>query len=732
MVVGVSAPDPLAALGERGPWAVAEGNVVDVLRRLPESSVHCCVTSPPYFGLRAYKIAPVLWGGSPDCVHSWVDAAQRGESYSTETKRKWQHGESRETNPEAWTKEAASAGRACSLCGGWLGNLGSEPTIEMFVEHIVLVFREVRRVLRLDGTLWINMGDSMGVGTNLLDCLQARIKGGVVLTTSPCTLTVSAKGAGVLKADKTSPDGELTSLFGVQRVTIKQRNDDLGQILYRLHPVTDCRISGPATLTRINETDAEILCDSFDDLSVVVTEHDLKYESAFGVSVAALSRKDSKVAFAIHEPAEPVSKGVGDVESVGDSFALDSCAEGSVQVNAVDHSIPFRDAFSPRVGENRDLRVAAASEKKLSFVLGAGRLTFDGVSHVLISSSGGIIPYARIYTEANGDANENGAKQELGIPFRIRRALVRDGWVCRSTIIWHKLQPMPESVRDRPTKSHEYVFLMSKEPRYFFDQTAVREPHQEESIARAMRNRFGGKYRGTDPTEHGGLKRGRGHGPDGDPSTIVSPGGRNLRTVWHLPNEGFDGAHFAVYPQALVEPCVLAGTSERGACAECGAPWERVVVRTDEVDGSARGSRFDAGKTAARDGGSRTQPGERFLARPSGWQPTCECHGRFEEYPEPTPDEPNATVTVYVPTVPVDQHPTVPCVVFDPFTGSGTTGLVARRAGRRFVGAELSPEYAEMARRRIAGGTPLLDAAESAPVEAPAPKDGGQLALLAE
>ncbi len=127
------------------------------------------------------------------------------------------------------------------------------------------------------------------------------------------------------------------------------------------------------------------------------------------------------------------------------------------------------------------------------------------------------------------------------------------------------------------------------------------------------------------------------------------------------------------FPPALIRPCILAGTSERGCCPACGAPWRRVTVRTDEPDASAKGSTFDGGKTGARDGGDRTQAGPRHVRRSTGWVPDCLC----------------------------DKEP-VPCLVLDCFGGAGTTGLVALEYGRRALLIELSADYCDMARRRLA------------------------------
>jgi DNA modification methylase len=186
-------------------------------------------------------------------------------------------------------------------------------------------------------------------------------------------------------------------------------------------------------------------------------------------------------------------------------------------------------------------------------------------------------------------------KDLIGVPWRVAFALQADGWWLRNDIIWHKPNPMPESVRDRCTRSHEYVFHLAKSARYFHDADAIREaavsnPHDG-------RRGDGASYRfkPTAPVTHMG----------------VPEGGRNRRSVWTVTPKPFPGAHFAVMPPDLVEPCILAGSREGDA-------------------------------------------------------------------------------------------------VLDPFAGAGTVGLVASRLGRRFVGIELNPEYAELAEERIRNDAPLL------------------------
>ena len=191
-------------------------------------------------------------------------------------------------------------------------------------------------------------------------------------------------------------------------------------------------------------------------------------------------------------------------------------------------------------------------------------------------------------------------KDLVGIPWLVAFALRADGWYLRSDIVWAKVNPMPESVTDRPTRAHEYIFLFSKSPRYFYDADAIREPDGGKPSGNGFVRDYRLTYQNADGT-------GRGRDEQWEPG-----GGRNKRSVWTVATQPFPAAHFATFPPALIEPCVLAGSAE--------------------------------GDT-----------------------------------------------------------------VLDPFAGSGTTGVVALRHNRDFVGIEINPEYAEMARERIRNDAPLLN-----------------------
>jgi DNA modification methylase len=255
------------------------------------------------------------------------------------------------------------------------------------------------------------------------------------------------------------------------------------------------------------------------------------------------------------------------------------------------------------------------------------------------------------------------AKDMIGQPWLLAFALRADGWYLRSEIIWARPNPMPESVTDRPTKSHSTVFLLSKQPRYFFDADAIREPHQHD---------------GRHVTTVGGRENSEQH-RNGE----RWPGsGANARSVWTVPTQPTPFAHFATWPEALVRRMILAGTSERGCCPVCGAPWTRDVERV--VENRVNGGK---GENADRADGGKACNADRTY-NTLGWSPSCKCAEVVV-----LPDVPLGVVNK-----PLDP---VPCTVLDPFAGSATTCLVARNHGRHSIGIELNEDYLQIAAKRL-------------------------------
>jgi DNA modification methylase len=267
-------------------------------------------------------------------------------------------------------------------------------------------------------------------------------------------------------------------------------------------------------------------------------------------------------------------------------------------------------------------------------------------------------------------------KDLIGIPWRVALALQADGWWLRSDIIWNKPNPMPESVTDRPTKSHEYLFLLTKSERYFYDAEAIKEPTlsldpshpsfrpNSAAIAANGRKEFANKHAMS--------------------ARNYDPAGRNARSVWTIATAPFAEAHFATFPPELPARCIKAGTSELGCCAKCGAPWER-WIRTERTKEAPPSGNREPGRWS----GGESNVGGRTNVVAHGWQPTCKCYL--------SPDGTHACGD-YV----WRRREAVPCTVLDPFGGAGTTGLVADRLQRNAILIELNPEYAAMASNRIA------------------------------
>jgi DNA modification methylase len=421
------------------------GDVREKLAELPDESVHCVVTSPPYFGLRDYGTAS--WeGGDPACDHS--TPRSRGDDIKSGDKQ----GTSAGSRPNTQRECKCGATRIDR-------QIGLEPTPAEFVAVMVEVFRDVRRVLRKDGTLWLNLGDS--------------------------------------------------------------------------------------------------------------------YASAW-----ACKRR-----------------------------------------NVVGNGSPDEDTPRGRTGPG-------LKEKDL-----------------------------------------------IGIPWRVAFALQADGWYLRQDIIWSKPNPMPESVTDRCTKAHEYLFLLSKSARYFYDNEAIREPSDRPDLADATRNYVPPSRRLPGDTREEGRQA----------APYCHPDGRNRRSVWTVATQPFKEAHFATFPPDLIEPCIKAGCP-KDCCAKCGAPVVRETERVDQgFDGSRYGERAVAASGGAITGGTAKSTlgssNGKLVGKTetTGWLPSCTCDAGLARG-----------------------------TVLDPFGGAGTTGLVADRLQRDAILIELNPEYAGIAERRIQGDAPMF------------------------
>ena len=417
------------------------GDVREKLKELPDKSIQMCVTSPPYYALRDYGTAE--WeGGDPNCDH--IDKQQqRGQSSAKQS-----------TNNQG---NSGSLLKTCKKCGSKRkdNQLGLEDTPEEFVENMVEVFAEVHRVLRDDGTLWLNLGDS---------------------------------------------------------------------------------------------------------------------------------------------------------------YAMSSMRGKNSKFKSIDQS-------------------------------------HSGITNVKRSLNG--LP----------------PKSLMGIPWKVAIALQEWGWVLRQDIIWAKKNCMPESVKDRFTKNHEYIFLFSKQPKYFFNQ--ILEPVKQVSIERAK-----------SPMKHRTIStKGVKYDLSDNPNRVVRADGmKNKRSVWNMRTASYKEAHFAVFPPELAETCIQAGCPEK-ICAECETPYKKVMEREKTIKAKkseVRGMPVGDKIVYHRKLGAKYE--EKMKENPlidKGLQKQCDC----------------------------ETDETKPGIVLDCFMGSGTTAMVAQNLFRKWIGVELNPEYEKLIKKRTAQQT---------------------------
>jgi len=250
-------------------------------------------------------------------------------------------------------------------------------------------------------------------------------------------------------------------------------------------------------------------------------------------------------------------------------------------------------------------------------------------------------------------------QQLIGAPWRVALALQNDGWCLRQDIIWNKPNAMPESIKNRCTKAHEYIFLLSKNKKYYYDNEAIKEDcvGKDERKWADSYDKVGSVIQGD---TNAGIKRTKRYSKDNDFK-------RNRRSVWTVTTKPFKGAHFATFPKDLIEPCVLAGCPEK-MCCECGTPYKRQMQKTGEFQ-----RRWSKTIATAEGSPHEGQSSMQNIYEDLGLQKQCDC----------------------------ETNETKPGTVLDPFGGSGTTGIVAAQHNRNALLLELNKEYIELAQGRI-------------------------------
>lgn len=795
---------------------ILQGDCLAVLKTLPEASVHCVITSPPYWALRNYGVPPTVWGGTPGCDHAWASAGSR-EGYTS--KKKWQHsmtnepkvngrGEAapaqkrsrlRADNPDGWNQ--IEQGQFCAQCGAWRGCLGLEPTPELYVEHLVTVFDEVKRVLRKDGTVWLNLGDSYAAGKPR-DCEAGGMRfsnsqsfrrdrrplGGAKHIAAPglkpkdlvgipwmVAFALRARGwylrsdiiwclsggarvyARTKKGDApmsvkdlvrldpstvqlwngyswTQAVGWSRSASRVGALEIELRNGErIGCTAAHVWPTqrgnvrTDALVAGDViATTKLPEPDRPVKADALDADVAWFCGLYLAEGSMSGQTVQIAGHR-SQTAARLERLEYVARKFHGTVRChVSAGAAATVCLDGPIVAAIVRAYIAGDSAVSKglktRVWQRDDAFLASlldgylAGDGHYDAVNGRWRLGFTrndrlaadlrtltarlGLSMRLAPCT--VNGFGRDWPAYRGDlrleptAHHNARLDGEVVAVRPGRGRafwdieVEDNphlFALASGVLTHnsKSNPMPESTQDRPTKSHEYLFLLARSEEYFYDAEAIREN---------VTGTAHGRGKGVHPKAVARTGRGTGIKSNVHFSAAVRGlvASRNRRSVWTLPTAPFKGAHFATFPPRLIEPCVLAGTSAHGCCSLCGAPFRRVVKLGEPLaalkvlggcnkDGTYHGRATKAYAAAGAQDPSAVKARilegmrERITV---GWRPTCRHTLREIE----------------------------PCTVLDPFGGSGTTGLVCERLGRSYILIELGAHNVAMAEDRIAGAQP--------------------------
>ena len=601
------------------------------------------------------------------------------------------------------SKSATGQGSFCLKCGAWRGQLGLEPTIELYVKHIVAIFREVRRVLRDDGTLWLNMGD----------CYSGSGRG-----------DATKDNKGQIGREGFAPD-----------VPSGLKPKDLVGLPWRVA----FALQADGWVLR-----SDIVWSKPNPMPESVTDRPTKaHEMIFLFA---------KAKWTGHEESE-IEKRISDEDARWLALFLDT--EGNIVVKRVETGgrrwYGIQIAFA---NTNRELL------ERTNAMIGCGTiLQRKGANapmfYLQLSNRQArdllraLYPYlivkprqARLAIYVQDMLSTTGKKRPGGFREEKWSEQLETAWVSMKSLNHFgnpDLSWVPQPKHGRWSTAN-----------YFFDADAVREPNHESSIERAKHHLsnpidnpdYSGKQF-QDYKKYPLLER-------------MNPSGRNIRTVWTIPTAPYPEAHFATFPPKLVEPCIRAGTSEKGCCATCGAPWERVMggkidergknpLRTPKheqeesmgLEGEVRiGSKF---------GGS---PGWRKLpyaaAKTIGFRPTCDHYGTptLPEYPEEPDgydkralarDSWEDTQQGFLtgaqrakpkpPILPEDEiherecerisrerielltawepYPANPCIVLDPFAGSGTVGQVARGLGRSAILIEIKEEYATLIRKRV-------------------------------
>ena len=615
-----------------GKVTLLHGHVLDVLREMPFESVNCVVTSPPYWSLRKYDCEPVVWGGDSGCEHQWgadIPGDPRGgsgpngkEMYAGDGKSPYARQEPR--------------GNVCRLCGAWLGQYGLEPTPELYVEHTMMWLREVRRVLRKDGTLWLNLGDGYASGSSG-HAGESQLDGGEP-TGSRSLGRVKPPGNGLKAKDAilmpfrvalaAQADG-----WWVRSVIIWHKNNPMPE------SVKDRPTDAHEYIIRLEKDKPPL-----DERDIIWLAASLDSDGCIRVGKFG-KRYAGQVIFS------------GKDERLVQHFAA---LAGVGHVSSRPHE---------RGGRQWMWRASDATAAWLLRQVEPYLVSKRAQAHIALTLEERKGPMGK-----KVDDEEWAKRDRL---FQMSKALNsgKGG------------SDLP--IAALPEEDYQYIFLLTKSKTYWYDADAVRE----RAIGGNDHDLTGQGYAAPGQTPQAGNRAASHKGSYFDRGKTAehqlgrasseprhdSPNGRNCRSVWTFPTRGFPDAHFAVFPKELPERCILAGCPE-SVCPKCGKARVRVTEILSRKEHPAREHRnvrnkadFDGEGYARRDSTLGLVPDKTV----ESWS-DCGCGAGFGGG-----------------------------VVLDPFVGSGTTCEVAYHLGRTAIGIDASAKYLDMAIERVKQGALL-------------------------
>ena len=494
------------------------GHALDILKQMPAESVDMGMTSPPYWGLRSYKTEPQIWDSKDGCRHEWSEMshiANKSGGYS----------EKQHSNSGAWNPQGIEARYGfCSLCGAWRGELGLEPTIELYIKHLIQIFNEVQRVLKPSGSCWVNIDDSYN------------------------SSTIFNKYA-IIKKDLRSEELSYVKL-------------ELWRYLYQLWR-EDREEAGEGNVQEVlpqrlfGEASGEVFR-LWEDLLPSEQETDTKPAGTEAASIKGRSANEIGWQVCL---LWGIAKGIlnlrpyqgrwqeGILKGYGASADIQTGQEGGISYGQISSSLlELQRCFG-------DLGLLSSLQLKKSCIPKTIAKYFQ---------SEGLVP----------------PKSLCLIPSRFALAMVESGWICRQDIVWNKPNPMPESAKDRFTGSWEHLFFFTKSKRYFFEQQFEPMAYPDRVFNPDTSGHATSQLRDEGNRTTGGLHDGRTQ--YGNPEL-----GRNKRDVWEIgtvPSPKYKGIrNFATFPEKLCETPILAGCPSM-ICKKCGKARERIYEATGHIN----------------------------------------------------------------------------------------------------------------------------------------------------